>query len=62
LRSGPAALAARRLPRLGDTTKSHIMLKEQLAGVQGFRLEGWPVGRDESPMADLAAQQVDETE
>jgi hypothetical protein len=35
------------------------VLEEKLAGVQCFRLEGRAVGRDEPPMSDLAAQQVD---
>jgi hypothetical protein len=49
------------LPRLWDTTKSPVAFEEKLAGVQGFRLEGRAVGRDEPPVGDLAAQQFDET-
>jgi hypothetical protein len=50
------------LARLRNTTKSHVVFEDKLAGVQGFRLEGRAVGRDESPMTNLAAQQVDETQ
>ena len=49
------------MSRLWDTTESHVAFEEKLAGVQGFRLEGRAVGRDEPPMSDLAAQQVDQT-
>jgi hypothetical protein len=50
-----------RLARLRDTTKSQVVLEKKLAGVHGFRLEGRAVGRDEPPVRDLAAQQIDET-
>jgi hypothetical protein len=49
------------LARLRDTTKSQVVFEKKLAGVQGFRLEGRAVGRDEPPVSDLAAQQIDET-
>jgi hypothetical protein len=49
------------LPGLWNTTKSNVVFEEKLAGVQGLRLEGRGVGRDEPPMGDLATQQIDET-
>jgi hypothetical protein len=49
------------LTRLRDTTKSHVVFEEKLAGVQGFRFEARTVGGDEPPMSDFAAEQVDET-
>jgi hypothetical protein len=49
------------LSRLWDTTESYVAFEEKLAGVQGFRLEGRAVGRDEPPMTDLSAQQIDQT-
>ena len=49
------------LARLWDTTESLVVFEEKLAGVQGFRLEGRAVSRDEPPVCNLAAQQIDET-
>ena len=49
------------MPGLRDTAKSRVVFEEKLAGVQGFRLEGRAVGRNEPPMTDLAAQQINET-
>jgi hypothetical protein len=49
------------LARLRDTTKSQVVFEKKLAGVQCFRFKGRAVGRDEPPMSDLAAEQVDET-
>jgi hypothetical protein len=49
------------LTRLWDTTESLVAFEEKLAGMQGFRLEGGTVGRDEPPMSDLAAEQLDYT-
>jgi hypothetical protein len=48
-------------PRLRYTAKSRVVSEEKLAGMQGFRLEGRAVGRNEPPMTDLTAQQVDGT-
>jgi hypothetical protein len=39
-----------------------VVLEEKLASMQGFGLEGGAVGRDESPMADFATEQANETD
>jgi hypothetical protein len=46
---------------LWNTAESPVALEEKLTGVQGFRLEGRAVGKDEPPMSDFTAEQVDET-
>ena len=59
--SFPTYLGWAGMARLWDTTESYVVFEKELAGVQGFRLEGRAVGRDEPPVSDLAAQQIDET-
>jgi hypothetical protein len=59
--SDPAGPAGTDLPGLWNATKSNVVFEEKLAGVQCFGVKGRAVGRDEPPMSDLAAQQVDET-
>lgn len=49
------------LARLWDTSEPHVVFEQKFAGVQCFRLEGWAVCWDEAPVADLAAQQFDES-
>ena len=44
-------------------SKPSVALDEKLAGVQGFGLEGWTVGREESevsPMTHFAAERSNE--
>ena len=50
------------LPRLWDTAKSRIVLKEKVARVESFRLEGRAVSWDEPPMTNLATKQIDKPE
>lgn len=50
------------LPRLWYTAKSHVVLEEKLAGVQGLGFEGRAVGGYELPVSDLAGQQFDGAE
>jgi hypothetical protein len=50
------------LARLRDASEPRAAFEEKLAGVQGFGLERWAVGRQESPMTDFAPEQSNETD
>ena len=63
----PQWLVARRstrpgLTRLWDASEPRVPFEQKLAGVQSFGLEGRAIGRDESPVADFAPEQANETD
>jgi len=47
---------------LGDSAEAGIAAEEEVAGVEGFGLEGGAVGGDEEPVADLVAEELDAAE
>jgi hypothetical protein len=48
------------LARLRDASEPRVAFEEKLAGVQGFGLQRFTVGREESPMTDFAAEPSNE--
>ena len=50
------------MARLPDASEARVAFEEKLAGVLGFGLECWAVGREDSPMTDFAAEQSNQTD
>ena len=48
------------LGETADASEPRVAFAEKLAGVRGFGLERFTVGREESPMTDFAAEQSNE--
>lgn len=43
----------------GDSAEAGVAAEEEVAGVEGFGLEGGAVGGEKEPVADLVAEELD---
>jgi len=46
----------------GNSAEAGVVAEEEVAGVEGFGLEGGAVGGDEEPVVDLVAEELDAAE
>jgi len=46
----------------GDSAEAGVAAEEEVAGLEGFGLEGGAVGGDEEPVVDLVAEELDAAE